>query len=266
MKMDNSEFDDELDPEEELKMDNKIKRLELEMKGAKFVEHNPEGIDLPAEIEAQMLDHILAFEKVKNDAKEVEIYEYIGKPRIKPLSQLTAEEIILENEKLLKLLAKKGIFLTSLQDIEDTIMYKFIVEEFLFIKTLDIPIKGLVRHFVYEEFHPNEKLIVEKTIDFFMKSYLGEDREDVIHVLCREEARDYLQEFKNMYERFDLKKCEVLNSQIKKIKGEVNVLIEFEAFIENSLKSHTYSGEVCIEVRKRKGDWQISQLKFPAIA
>ena len=70
--MRNEDFDDpeEIDPEEDLKMDNKIKRLELEMKGAKFIEHNPDGITLPPEVEAQMLDQILAFEKIKNELKK----------------------------------------------------------------------------------------------------------------------------------------------------------------------------------------------------
>ncbi|MCE2963360.1 MAG: hypothetical protein ACK5UE_06305 [Chitinophagales bacterium] len=263
----NQDFDhpEELDPEEELRMDNKIKRLELEMKGAKFLEHNPEGIQLPPEIEAQMLDQILAFEKVKNEAKEVEIFLYLGRPKIKSAEQLTTEEIILEKERLLKLMSKKGIFLTSIEDVDDKVMYKFITEEFMYKKTLDLPIKGMVRHFVYEEFHPNEQLYAEKTVEFFFQSYFSEDKNASVEILCRDEALDYLNEFKNLYARFELKSYQLLSSNIKKIKGRIQVQIEFEAFIENSLKSHLYSGELSIEVRKRRGHWQITQLRFPLV-
>jgi hypothetical protein len=171
--MRNEDFDDpeELDPEEDLKMDNKIKRLELEMKGAKFIEHNPDGITLPPEIEAQMLDQILAFEKIKNDAKEVEIYQFLGKPKFKPLDSLSSEEVILENERLLKLMSKKGVLLASMEDIDDSVMYKFITEEFFYKKMLDVPIKGFIRHYIYEEFHPNEKLNAEKTAEFFIQAF-----------------------------------------------------------------------------------------------
>jgi hypothetical protein len=263
----NDDFNDpeELDPEEDLRMDNKIKRLELEMKGAKFLEHNPDGIQLPPEIEAQMLDQILAFERVKNDAKEVEIYQYIGKPKIKAADTLSTEEVILEKERLLKLLSKKGIFLTSMEDIDDRVMYQFITEEFFFKKTLDLPIKGMVRHFVYEEFHPNEQLYAEKTVEFFMHSYFNDELNANIDMLCREEVSQYITDFKNLYERFELKNYELLASKIKKIKGIISASVDFEAFVENSLKSHRYQGDIEIEVRKRKGHWQISQLRFPKL-
>lgn len=256
---------DDIDPEEELKMDNKIKRLELELKGAKFLEHNPDGIELPPEIEAQMLDQILAFEKIKHEAKEIEIYEYIGKPKVKASSILSAEEVILEKERLLNLLSQKGIYLTSMEDIDDRVMYEFITEEFFYKKTLDLPIKGLVRHFVYEEFHPNERLYAEKTIEFFIQSYFQEDADSKIAFLCRDEAIQYVRDFRSLYAQFKLNEYRHIASNIKKIKGTIRVYLEFEAFLDNSLKSHTYQGELDIEVRRRKGQWQISRIRFPKI-
>jgi hypothetical protein len=256
---------EDLDPEEELRMDNQIKRLELEMKGAKFLEHNPDGIILPPEIEAQMLDQILAFERVKNEAKEVEIYKYIGSPKIKSAETLSTEEIILEKERLLKLLSKKGIYLTSVEDIDDRVMYQFITEEFFYKKTLDLPIKGMVRHFVYEEFHPNERLYAEKTVEFFIHTYFNEEMNDNLAIFCREEALQYVKDFKSLYERFGLKKYELISSEIKKFKGRIIANIEFEAFIENSLKAHKFQGEIEIIVRRRKGHWQIANLRFPTI-
>jgi len=263
----NEDFNDpeELDPEENLKMDNKIKRLELEMKGAKFIEHNPDGISLPPEVEAQMLDQILAFEKIKHDAKEVQIYDYLGKPKFKPLDTLASEEVILENARLLKLMSKKGILLASIEDIEDRVMYKFIIEEFFYKKMLDVPIKGFIRHYIYEEFHPNEKLNAERTAEFFIHAFMNELDSMPIDVLCREEARPYLKDFKNLYARFELKDYQVLTSDIKKIKGQITAYLEFEAFIENSLKSHKYEGDIAIGLRRRKGNWQISELIFPKL-
>lgn len=256
---------EDLDPEEDLKMDNKIKRLELEMKGAVFMEHNPEGILLPPEVEAQMLDQILAFEKVKNEAKEIEIFKFLGNPKIKSIEQLSSEEIILEKDRLLRLMSKKGIFLTSIEDIDDKVMYKFITEEFFYKKTLDFPIKGMVRHFVYEEFYPNEHLIAKKTVEFLIHSYFQEDDNKSLAILCRDEALDYLAEFKNLYGRFTLKNYNLLESSIKKIKGNIKIQIDFEAHLENSLKTHNYSGEIDIEIRRKKGFWQISKLRFPLV-
>ena len=265
--MRNEDFDnpEEIDPEEDLKMDNKIKRLELEMKGAKFIEHNPDGITLPPEVEAQMLDQILAFEKIKNEAKEVEIYQYLGKPKFKPIGRLSAEEVILENARLLKLMSKKGVLLASMEEIDDSIMYKFITEEFFYKKMLDVPIKGFIRHYIYEEFHPNEKLNAEKTAEFFIQAFMNELDPMPIDVLCREEARPYLKDFKNLYARFDLKDYQIQTTDIKKIKGTITAYLEFEAFIENSLRSHLYQGKIKIELRRRKGSWQVSRIVFPKL-
>lgn len=261
----NIDDQDDIDPEESLRMDNKIKRLELELKGAKFLEHNPDGIQLPPEIESQMLDQILEFEKMKLEAREVEIYDFLGKPKFKNITQLSGDEIILEKERILQLMSKKGIILTSVEEIDDSEMYRFITEEFFHKKMLDMPVKGFVRHFVYEEYYPNERLNAQKTIEFFFQAYFNESDNMPITILCREEIHSYLVNFKSLYARFELKEFHILETQLKKIKGKIQVHIEVEAFIENSLKSHIIKGDIQVEVKKRKGFWQISHLEFPKI-
>lgn len=265
MKEPNLDESNELDPEDDLRMDNKIKRLELELKGAKFLEHNPDGIQLPPEIEAQMLDQILAFEKMKVNAEEIEIYQFLGKPRYKKIDALSSEEIIIELARVLKLMAKKGVMLDSMAIVDDEIFYRFITEEFFFKKMLDMPVKGFIRHFIYEEFHPNDQLNALKTVEFFLQAYMHEEENFNIKFLCIDEIHEYLANFKDLYARFELKKMESLDHKIMKTKGYVNVEIEFEAFIENSLKSHTYEGIIHVELKKRKGDWQISKLVFPLV-
>jgi hypothetical protein len=266
MKDQNLDDSNELDPEDDLRMDNKIKRLELELKGAKFMEHNPEGIQLPPEIEGQMLDQILAFEKMKTNAVEIEIYEFLGKPRYKKIEKLTSEEIIIELERVLKVMAKKGVMLDSIVEVDDAVFYRFITEEFFFKKMLDMPIKGFIRHFIYEEFHPNEQLNAEKTAEFFIQAYMNEEDDLPIKLLCREEIHEYLYNFKSLYSHFKLHNLETIYSDIKKIVGLVCINIEFEAFIENSLKSHILKGEIAIQMKKRKGFWQVSYLEFPKLA
>jgi len=266
MSENNLEEQNDLDPEEDLKMDNKIKRLELELKGAKFIEHNPDGIELPPEIEAQMLDQILQFEKMKNDAKEVEIYEFIGKPKFKKIETLTTEEIILEKERLLNLMSKKGVVLVSLSPQEDKEMYRFITEEFFSKTMLNMPIKGFIRHFVYEEYYPNEELNVGKLIEVFFHSYFRDENDSMpIQLLCRKEIIPYLENFRKLYANFELKEINIQSILLKKIKGEVNVQLSVEAFLDNSHKTHQYSGEIKVEVRKRQGIWQISHVEFPKI-
>jgi hypothetical protein len=162
-------------------------------------------------------------------------------------------------------MSKKGVLLASMEEIDDSVMYKFITEEFFYKKMLDVPIKGFIRHYIYEEFHPNEKLNAEKTAEFFIQAFMNELDPMPIDVLCREEARPYLKDFKNLYARFDLKDYQIQTTDIKKIKGTITAYLEFEAFIENSLRSHLYQGEVKIELRRRKGSWHVSGIVFPKL-
>ena len=265
MSQDNINNQDELDPEDELRMDNKIKRLELELKGAKFIEHNPQGIELPPEVEAQMLDQILQFEKMKGEAKEVKIYEFLGKPRYKKIETLTSEEIILEKERILKLMEKKGIILGSMETVDDTEMYRFITEELFEKMMLDMPIKGFIRHFIYEEFHPNEELNAKKTIEFFFQAYMTEDVDLALSILCRDEAISYLKNFKELYDSMELETLEIRKTSLKKRTGYILIQLEFNAFMDHSLKAHKYSGEIKVSLKKRKDVWQISELIFPKL-
>ena len=124
----------------------------------------------------------------------------------------------------------------------------------------------MVRHFVYEEFHPNERLYAEKTVEFFIHTYFNEEWNDNLASLCRDDAWQYVKDFYDLYERFKLNKYELISSNIKKLKGILTANIDFESFVGNSMKSHKYQGELEIEVRRRKGQWQISQLRFPKLS
>lgn len=263
MKDSNFNPNEDLDPEENLRLDNQIKRLQLEMQGAKFMEFNPEGLQLPAEIEAQMLDQILEFEKIKKNAQEVPLYEFLKKPKFKSLETLSSEEIILEKERLLKLYEKRGIILTSIMPVEDREMYRFMTDEFLKVPILNMPAKGFVRHFVYEEFHPNDELNIMQTIQAFFDTYFRHEDRFSIEMLCKEKATHFLTNFKNLYAYFENFKFDVQKLDIKKVKATLTATVEFDAYIENSRKSHRFEGTMKLTLWKKKNFWYISEVVLP---
>lgn len=266
MAKDNNHFNDEdLNPDEEIRLDNQIKRLELEMSGAKFIEMNPDGIELPPEIEAQMLDQILAFEKVKKTAKEVSLYEFLKKPKFSPIEELDSEDIILEKERLLKLFSKRGIVLTSIMPVSDKDMYRFMTTEFMEIPMLDLKIKGFVRHFIYEEFFPNEELNIMQLIHAFLETYFKDSEERTLDTILTPEILEEMVRFKSLYDRFELKYAEGFEKTIKKIKAQVKLKITWEAYLSNSLKSHQYDGVMILDFTKRKGEWKIKKVVLPSI-
>ncbi len=258
--------DEALDPEEELRLDNQIKRLELEMTGAKFMEHNPEGIQLPPEVEAQMLDHILKFEKFKKTAKEVKMYDFLKSPKFKKIEFLASEEIILEKERLLKLFSKRGVILTSIMPVEDEEMYRFMTTDFFEIPVLDMPIEGFVRHFIYEEFHPNAEVNVMQSVHAFIEVFFNGEERFSLDAICKEKSLQYLTNFRSLYSHFEGLRFDIQTLDIKKIKAHVSIKVEFEALIENSRKSHRFDGLIDITLWKKKNFWYISDVILPKLS
>jgi hypothetical protein len=259
---------DALNPEEKMRMDNQIKRLELEVSGAKFLEHNPDGMELPVEIEAQILDQILAFEKVKKSAKEVSLFEYLKKPKFKLVEELTSNELIKEKKRLMKVFERQGIILTSILPVEESEFYEFMTTDFLKIPMLDMRFDGIVRHFIYEEFRPNPQLEIMQAIYAFADAYFQEveNSEQILEHFCTQEVLDFLFKFKSLYEGFEKYEGEILDFNIKKTVAKVKLLCSWDACIENSRKKHHFQGVAAFDLKKhKKNKWRIVAINLPKL-
>lgn len=259
---------DALNPEEKMRMNNQIKRLELEVSGAKFLEHNPDGIELPVEIEAQILDQILAFEKVKKSAKEVSLFEYLNKPKFKLVEELTTNELIKEKKRLMKVFERQGIILTSILPVEESEFYEFMTTDFLKIPMLDMRFDGIVRHFIYEEFRPNPQLEIMQAIYAFADAYFQEveTSEQILEHFCTQEVFDFLFKFKSLYEGFEKYEGEILDFNIKKTVAKVKLLCSWDACIENSRKKHRFQGVASFDLKKhKKNKWRIVAINLPKL-
>jgi hypothetical protein len=157
------------DPDDELKAENALLRLKLEMEHGMGPNHTE---NLNPELENQWLRYIYDFEKLSKETPERKVYDLIGRPAFKLVSQLSTEEIAPELEKLLELMFKNGIALDYADGYDDAVIYKFITEELFDHKTRHIEIEGMVSHFIYEEFHPNHDHDIRHRITDFFQALL----------------------------------------------------------------------------------------------
>lgn len=76
------------DPLENMKIENEFLRLKLKTQygDAFFMQSNN---DLTPEIENQFLKNMMAFEENHQNAEYTTVYEKIGKPEYKPVTELT---------------------------------------------------------------------------------------------------------------------------------------------------------------------------------
>lgn len=113
--------------------------------------------ELPGEIseedDDEFIHQVEEFEKVHTNAKMVNIFSLIGKPKYKVFSEIDKSVLKDELEKIFLLLDKYNIIVYFHNDYTDREKYRFITEE-VFKEVAEYDKKHNHITFVYEDYHP----------------------------------------------------------------------------------------------------------------
>ncbi|MBL4657172.1 MAG: hypothetical protein JKX73_04170, partial [Flavobacteriales bacterium] len=160
---------------EKLRIDNEIKRIKLSMEhGIDF--HSASDSKLSSEAESQWLDYMQQFEDSYKKCKQIAVYDLLGRPEYRRISEIPDGEINAELGKIVDLLGNSGICLDTLCEVADRELYRFITEELFPYETDDMKVEGMVQHYIYEEFHPNNDYYIRRTWAEFMGGLLDKER------------------------------------------------------------------------------------------
>ena len=156
-----------MDPEDELKAENEVLRLRLELEHGMVMEDHG---TLSIEAENQWLQQVYDFEQQWRDVPRVKVYDFIGSPDFVPLSELQGHEMkdALKNIELI--LEEKGIALDRGSKYDDAVIYQFITEELFQYEMDGMSVEGMMHHFIYEEFHPDHDDDIRRIVTDFVKS------------------------------------------------------------------------------------------------
>lgn len=162
-----------------LNKQNKKKQKELEEKyGADYhkVDEN-----VPPEIESQFLDNVKRFEEESEKADEVSVREFLGNPVFKSISELKPAELPAEIDRVLDMYANNQINIDVLEEeeVSNEDFYKFITEELPTHKFYGMRIKGMTTNFIYEEFHPSDKLDAKDCVEWFVYPLLDRNEDNM---------------------------------------------------------------------------------------
>jgi hypothetical protein len=130
------------------------------------------------QVEGEWLDYITEFERQFEHAKQIPVRERIGSPAVKPIAQIPDVDLAAELDHILDLLGEHNIVIDFLHEQSEREMYRFITEELLDEMTDDIRIPGMISHFIYEEFHPNDEDDITAAID------------EILYALFKEKLKD----------------------------------------------------------------------------
>jgi hypothetical protein len=249
---------------EKLRFENEIKKMKLTLEHGAHFSESPETSNLDPLLEAKFLDNIEQFENAYNDCKQVTVYDFIGKPEYKNADAIPDDGIHTELEKITQVMNKNGIFIDTICEVEDRVLYRFITEELFPHETDDIRVAGMSHNFIYEEFHPNHDYDIRNHSNDFIKSYLDKESDYYNTFLTKEAENDnVLKNFRDAFRSFSLDHFEIKSISFDEENANVNFEINFIGKIEGSNEKKKFSGEGKFELLYKYDFWCIQSVKFP---
>ncbi len=269
--MSNSNSDRERD--ERLRI--QLKKMELAAKyGAHFSESNP---DLPPEIERQWLNNIEEFEKQFEKSKRTTVRKFVGEPNFKPLNEIPDNEVEKELNDVLDFLELHNIIIDSVAGVPDRELYRFITEELLDVETDEIRIEGMMHHFIYEEFHPNDEYDVKRDAEDFLSGLFWLEADLASHRVAKEGVLDArgepithqqmlkaINDFRSSFKSFERPKLEIVSYSLEGDNAEVFVQTEWLGLVDYQSPAIHKSGVSRLKlVRSPYGGWDVVQAIIP---
>jgi hypothetical protein len=191
------------DPEEQLRIENEILKLQIQAElGGAF-----EGEEtLPPEVENLFLKNVLELEHKQANAPTKTLLEILENPSFVDETQLNDDEVKTSLFEIENLMEDKGIVVDYGQEYTPRTKYKFITEELFQKEAPVIEIPGMTMHFIYEEFHPNHALDIEKVAEGFFNCWISRDFDDETSGLAEEMILDNgtIVSFNQLHEKLQL--------------------------------------------------------------
>lgn len=165
---------DELNNEEKLKAENEFLKMKMMLEqGAVFG-----GGDqpLPASLENEFLNRIMAFEQQAANPKYIKLYDKIKRPtHFKPVLEIGDNEIEKAWDELAAHLHKYGVMVDVCSpNISTRELYRFVTEELFEYEMNDMDLPGMMSSFIYDEFYPdpyydNTRVATEECINYILE-------------------------------------------------------------------------------------------------
>ena len=258
---------------------NEKKKEDLRQQyGMSFEGHSEE---MSPQMEGEWLDYITEFERQFEDPKQISVREKIGNPDVKSLAQIPDSEIATELDQILERLYQNNIAIDFLHEQDEREMYRFITEELLDEMTDDIDIPGMVSHFIYEEFHPNDQDDITQAIDEFLYALFKEELKDPESMfyfsisqenmhdtdgnfMSVEEFKGFVSDFYEAYPVITDYSFEVENTLIEGDTSITEAYIEWHGIPVNEKVIFRYNGLSTFKLtRSTYGGWDIVQASIP---
>ncbi len=265
---------------ESLKTENDFLKMKLMLERGAYVGGANE--ELPADIENQFLNNVMAFEKQFEERKTI-LFDKIKRPQhFKPVADISDNEIEEAYDSLLNYLNEHSIdFSVCSPNISVRELYRFVTEELFEYGMNDLNLPGWTTNFIYDEFHADPVYESEKVVkdDFFEYLFRIDPVSEYFHCLHDKdiflngklyaEAKDVKEtfnRFKSFYKKIRLQEIEVKSCSVQEdktiAKGNYKAIA---TTIEDGVKM-SFQGNFMIELQPDElGYWSIKLMQIDGI-
>lgn len=109
----------------------------------------------------------------EKNVQQVKAYSLLGNLTDANESELSDTDLASELERIEAIMAKHNIVLDREIEYEPRTIYKFITEELFQHESDDLQFPGMMKTFIYEEFHPYHLLDIERRTQDFMEDWFN---------------------------------------------------------------------------------------------
>ena len=211
------------------------------------------------ELMNNFLCYVENFEAAWKNAETKKIKEIIGFPDFKKLDELDSEQLESEVDKILDIYEKHNYNISIIEpdDVSNSDFYKFLTEELPGHETNFINIPGMNTNFIYEEFHPNDKLDAKNSIEHFLYDLKNKNENGIKTWLSKQDLllngksfthTEFITKLLKMIpENIIENKITFKKLDMEKNKVYVDFIIDYESPVRKEIKQDTLNLQFGIE-------------------
>lgn len=260
-----------LTPEEEMRMDNQLKALDLEITygATSFL-----GEDTDPEITKLFLENVANFEAAYANARMVKIRDFAALEAPAPLEAIADTDLEEAIQSILDKLEAAGVLIDRPSHLRPKAYYRFLVEIFLEAEMTDHHAPGMIHGFSYSDYVHDEPEFIQAHVEMTLLEilnlsvdvegqWISEHCRDQTEAITKAEALERIHIFRSKYR--EIKPLAFRPEEVKRT--EVGLyflfLVAWEGIPTSGGEAEEHEGAGVCQIAFEDGEWMIQGIMMP---
>jgi hypothetical protein len=265
------EDDPKLTPEEELRIENELKALNLELKHGGITHFSD---DVPPEIINQWLSNVTTFEEEFKTAAKITVFEKMGKPKFASLDLLEDSTLPGEIERLEQMLFEHGVAVSKPDRIGQEEYYRFLTEDVFNHEMPDTTVPDMFTLVDYDMYYPEVHEVIREFADEILLDLLNLDKpfkggyfsqylRNSTDAITPEQVLQTISDFRASYQ-----KIIPVAFQPEQMMGDASCLyfifmIRWEGIPKSGKDKKEHEGMGVMQFAQEDGEWKLQGVQMP---